>query len=86
MIEKWDLELQRAAEHIINNNAKRVVIQVPDGLKPHANKIVDFLKKNTKADVFIWAGSCYGSCDVPAGLDRLNIDLLLAWGHTAWKF
>lgn len=79
---KTDLELEKAVDTIKNQNATKVCLQLPDGLKPHAKEIQDYLKQKTKAEIFIWGGSCFGSCDIPLGLEALNIDLLIQWGHS----
>lgn len=84
-VSEYDLELERAASEIKKRKAKLVCIQLPDGLKPIANKIADVLGKETKAEIVIWAGSCYGACDIPAELERLKFDLLIQWGHSAWS-
>jgi diphthamide biosynthesis enzyme Dph1/Dph2-like protein len=70
----YDLELDRAADAIIKDNAKNVCIQLPDGLKPRAKEIVDFLESKTDAKIFIWSGSCFGACDTPhlRGFDLLG--------------
>ncbi len=81
---EYDLELEKAAEHIKQENAKSVCVQLPDGLKPLADKIVDFLSEKTGASVVIWAGSCFGACDTPNIPDD-QFDLLIQWGHSAWK-
>jgi len=75
---KYKLELEMAAEEIKNIQAKNVLIQLPDGLKPRATEIASFLKENTKANIFIWLESCWGSCDYP---EVKNIDLLIQFGH-----
>lgn len=77
----YDLELERIAKKINEKKFKRIVIQLPDGLRPKATQITDYLEKKTKAKIFIWMGSCFGSCDVP---DLKNIDLLIQWGHEEW--
>lgn len=82
---QYDLELQKAIEKIKDCNAKLVCIQLPDGLKPKAQEICDVLEAATGAKVVIWLGSCYGSCDWPLGIDKLGVDLLIAWGHSVWK-
>ena len=79
----YDLELERAVSVIRKEKAKRVCVQLPDGLKPEAKKIADFLQQNTKADVFIWAGSCFGACDIP-NLPK-DFDIVIQWGHSPWK-
>jgi len=75
---KYDLELEKVIRRIKKSRAKTVCIQLPDGLKPLAMQISDVLKKNTKADILIWAGSCFGACDIP----NINVDLLIQWGHS----
>ena len=59
-------EIEKAITEIKKTKAKTVMIQLPDGLKPKAKEIVDELKQKTKnVKFYIWAGSCYGACDIP---------------------
>ena len=78
----YDLELNKAVKEIKSSNAKLVCIQLPDGLKPKASEIKEKIEKETKADVVIWLGSCFGACDIPQDLEKLKIDLLIQWGHS----
>ncbi len=80
---EYDLELDKAVRLIKQEKAKNVCIQLPDGLKPKAKEIVDFISLKTAATVFIWAGSCFGACDTP-NLTK-EYDLLIQWGHSPWK-
>ena len=77
----YNLELEKAIKRIKQEKAKSVCIQLPDGLKPKAKEIADKIEKETDAKVIIWAGSCFGACDVP----ELKVDLLIQWGHSEWK-
>lgn len=77
---EYDLELERAAQLINRNKAETVCVQLPDGLKPRAKDIVDFLRAKTKAKIFVWAGSCFGACDTPQ-LPK-EFDMLIQWGHS----
>ena len=77
----YNLELDKAADEIRKTNAKTVCIQLPDGLKPKAKEIADYLENKTKAKIMIWAGSCFGGCDVP----KLDVDLLIQWGHAEFR-
>jgi len=77
-------------ELIEKNNSKRVLVQLPDGLKPKAKDIQVFLKKELKKEfkdleLFFWLNSNFGACDVPLHLDRLNFDLLIHVGHSSWQ-
>lgn len=76
---EYELELERAVKEIRKRKAKTVCIQLPDGLKPKATEIAEFLERNTKAKVRIWVGSCFGACDIP----NIEADLLIQWGHSA---
>ena len=81
----YNLELEKALKAVneLSDNSK-ILIQLPDGLKPKAKEIVDFLDKNKKnnADISIWLGSCFGACDIPPAKD---FDLVIQWGHSEWK-
>ena len=77
----YNPELQKAISKIKEMKAKTVCIQLPDGLKPKAVEIQEYLEKNTNARIIIWMGSCWGACDVPVEIERLNVDLLVQFGH-----
>ncbi|MBW2991097.1 diphthamide synthesis protein [Candidatus Woesearchaeota archaeon] len=76
----YNLELDKAAEKIKQEKANTVLIQLPDGLKPGAKEIQEELKKITNAKILIWAGSCFGACDVP----KVEVDLIIQFGHSGW--
>lgn len=81
--EKYNLQLNKVITEIKKNNAKFILLQFPDGLKPYATSVVDYLRQKTEAEFIIWLGSCYGACDTPVGLERLKpkIDLTIQFGH-----
>ena len=83
-MEDYNLELEKAAEEIKKNNAKLVCIQLPDGLKPKAKEIQEYLEKNTNSKIVIWLGSCWGGCDIPLQVEKLGVDLLVQWGHSVY--
>ena len=77
----YNPETEKAIAKIKETNAKLVCIQLPDGMKPYAKNIEEQITKETEARVLIWLGSNFGACDIPLGLNRLGIDLFIAWGH-----
>ena len=81
--EKYDLELGKIISEIKKTKAKLVLLQFPDGLKPYATAVVDYLREKTNAEFLIWLGSCYGACDLPTRIEKLNpkIDLTVQFGH-----
>lgn len=82
-MENYDLELEKVVKDIKKSKAKLVLLQFPDGLKPLATQVVDFLEEKTSAEFLIWFGSCYGACDTPVlGKDiEKKIDLVVQFGH-----
>ena len=78
----YDLELDKVISNIEESKAKLVLLQFPDGLKPYAIAVVDYLEEHTNAEFLIWMESCYGACDTPVGLDNAGIDLMIQFGHS----
>tara|TARA_Y100000034_G_scaffold99609_1_gene122504 strand:- start:1895 stop:2182 length:288 start_codon:yes stop_codon:yes gene_type:complete len=81
--DKYDLELNEVISKIKKERAKLVLLQFPDGLKPYATAIVDYLEKKTNAEFLIWLESCFGACDLPIGLEKTKIDLIIQFGHNS---
>jgi 2-(3-amino-3-carboxypropyl)histidine synthase len=80
-MEQYDFEIEQVVKKIKLFRAKTVLLQFPDGLKPHATDIVEELQKRVKADFIVWAGTCYGACDIPSA----KADLLVQFGHTEMR-
>ncbi|MFC1682171.1 diphthamide synthesis protein [Nanoarchaeota archaeon] len=80
---QYDLELDKVLSQINKQKAKLVLLQFPDGLKPYAISVVDFLREKTNAEFLIWFESCFGACDLPVGIENLKpkIDLVIQFGH-----
>ena len=81
----YNLELSRIVKEIDESKAKLVCIQLPDGLKPRAAEIEASITAKTSAKVIIWLGSCFGSCDLPLGLEKLGVDLVISLGHNQFR-
>ncbi|NQV08993.1 diphthamide synthesis protein [Candidatus Woesearchaeota archaeon] len=82
----YDLEIEKIVKEIKAQKAKLVLLQFPDGLKPSAKKVQDELKQKTDAKILLWGGSCFGACDVPVEVERLNVDLIVTFGHSVWRY
>lgn len=83
--EKYDLELERIIKEIKNlKKNPKVLIQLPDGLKPYGLEISDFIEGKTNAEVSIYLGDCFGACDTPL-VNEKDFDLLIQFGHAPWK-
>lgn len=81
----YQIELEKALQKISETQAKTICIQLPDGMKPYAEEIETEITRQTGARVLIWLGSNFGACDIPLGLQRMGVDLLISWGHNKFN-
>jgi len=82
----YNLELEKTIEQIKNSKAKQILIQLPDGLKPQAQEIVEEIEGAVgDCCVFIWAGDCFGGCDIPLEVGNLGVDLIIQFGHNKFE-
>ena len=82
----YHVPLEEIVRLIREKGAKRVLVQLPDGLKPAAELIQERVKEELPlVELFFWGGSAFGSCDTPATVDRLGFDLLIHLGHEEWR-
>ncbi|RLJ02532.1 MAG: diphthamide biosynthesis enzyme Dph2 [Candidatus Aenigmatarchaeota archaeon] len=78
-----ELDLNKVINKIKRENYKKVLIQVPEGLKTKVVKIAEEIERETKARVFISAEPCYGSCDLPLEeASVLKVDAIVHIGHS----
>lgn len=73
---------EKLVERIANDGAKKVLIQLPEGLKTKAEEIENKLKeKNVEAAVCL--DPCYGACDLKdREAKEMGYDLLVHIGHS----
>ncbi|MCK4320126.1 diphthamide synthesis protein, partial [Candidatus Bathyarchaeota archaeon] len=78
----FELEEKRLEEEILKRGSKRVLIQLPEGLKQEGSRLAAVVEK-AGAVAIISADPCYGACDL-ATLDAesLDIDLIVHYGHS----
>ncbi len=79
--DEYELKLEEIVNEIKTQKPKSVLLQFPDGLKPYALEIADFLEEKTGAKILIWFGSCFGACDVP----NSSADLIIQFGHAIFS-
>jgi 2-(3-amino-3-carboxypropyl)histidine synthase len=77
----FDFEEERIKQEIAKLGAKRVLLQLPEGLKPEGPRLAKIIEE-TGAVPIISADPCYGACDLAtAEAERLGIDLIIHFGH-----
>ena len=84
--EMYGLEIPKIVRQIKNKKAGKVLLQFPEGLKPYAQVICDEVSEKANCECFIWMGTCFGACDVPLEVEKLGVDMIVQFGHSAWKF
>jgi len=82
----YKIDVEKIVKKIEASRAKRVLLQLPDGLKPQAVKLASELKERTGAEIIVWAGSNFGGCDIPTHVEREGIDLIVNVGHCPFFF
>jgi 2-(3-amino-3-carboxypropyl)histidine synthase len=77
----FDFEEERIRLEIANLGAKRVLLQLPEGLKPEGPHLAKIIEK-TGAIPIISADPCYGACDLATNeAQDLGTDLVIHFGH-----
>ncbi|RLI47419.1 diphthamide biosynthesis enzyme Dph2 [Candidatus Bathyarchaeota archaeon] len=78
----FNLEEKRLKEEISKRRAKRVLIQLPEGLKKEGSHLASIAEK-AGALAVVSADPCYGACDLATfDAKSLDADLIVHYGHT----
>jgi len=77
----FDFEEERIKQEITKLGAKRVLLQLPEGLKPEGLRLAKIVEKAGALPI-ISADPCYGACDIAtAEAERLGVELIVHFGH-----
>lgn len=82
----WDFDEDAVIEAVRKHDAKKVLLQFPDGLKMHAHTIAKKVEQETGAEVLIWGASNYGACDLPVEARNVGVELIVHFGHSPWNY
>ncbi|KAL6425545.1 hypothetical protein ACFW04_009594 [Cataglyphis niger] len=79
----YNFEIHKTIWRIKEAKAKRVVLQMPEGLLMYATTIADIIEDFTEAETVIMADVTYGACCVDDYTTRaLDADFLIHYGHS----
>ena len=74
-------EALRDVKEKIKEKKKRILVQIPEGLKQYALEIEDSLKEVAE-EVFVCIDPCFGACDVAEDkAKKIGAELILHFGH-----
>jgi len=76
----YDLRLEEVAAWIREKGARTIALQMPEGLKVHAQAVARELEGRTGASFLIVGDPCYGACDYTVRF-RDYADALVQFGH-----
>ncbi|MBN2067927.1 MAG: diphthamide biosynthesis enzyme Dph2 [Candidatus Diapherotrites archaeon] len=77
------IDMKSAIATVKSKRAKKVAVQIPEGLKTKLTEIVKEVEEKTGAAVFSFVEPCFGACDLgDAWAKELGAELLLHFGHT----
>ncbi len=77
----FDFEEERIKQEIAKLGAKRVLLQLPEGLKPEGPRLAKIVERAGALPI-VSADPCYGACDIATGeAERLGVDLIVHFGH-----
>jgi 2-(3-amino-3-carboxypropyl)histidine synthase len=78
----FDFEEERLKQEIAKTGAKRVLLQLPEGLKPEGPRVAEIVEAAGALPI-ISADPCYGACDIAVDeAERLDVDLIVHFGHS----
>ena len=78
----FDFEEERIKQEITKLGAKRVLLQLPEGLKPEGPRLAKIIEKSGVLPI-ISADPCYGACDIAVNeAESLGVDLIVHFGHS----
>jgi 2-(3-amino-3-carboxypropyl)histidine synthase len=79
----YNLAVDRVAKEILSLNAKRILLQFPEGLRNHAFEVAKGIEEKTSTELVVSGDPCYGACDVPLWqADSFGYDLIVHYGHS----
>lgn len=78
------IDIEFAKKEIQKANAKKVLIQIPEGLKDRIISLISELKEECKnVEFFCAIDPVYGACDLAEKeAEQINVDLVLHFGHS----
>jgi len=80
----YEIDLDELVRTIQKKHMKRILLQLPEGLKSISQGLVDIITQRTAVQVLLIADPCYGACDLPCidHIRLLGIDAIVHIGHT----
>jgi 2-(3-amino-3-carboxypropyl)histidine synthase len=81
-MKNFDFEEERVRQEVLKRGAKRILVQLPEGLKLEAPRLAKIIEKAGALPI-VSADPCYGACDLATSeAECLGVDLIIHYGHS----
>ncbi len=78
----YDFEEDRLVKELKARKPKRVLLQVPEGLKREAVRLANLIKEKGKTEVVVSGEPLWGACDIAINEAKMvSADLIVIYGH-----
>jgi len=78
----YDIDEEKILREIKRRGLKRVLFQMPEGLKPLGFELAQRIERETDTEILLAGDPCYGACDLSLSAKRLvGAELLVHIGH-----
>jgi len=79
----YKFEEDKLLEEIKEKSPKRILLQLPEGLKKEAIRLSNLIQKETNTEVIVSGEHLWGACDIALEeAKNLGCDLIIIYGHT----
>jgi 2-(3-amino-3-carboxypropyl)histidine synthase len=78
----YQLEETKIIDEIRKRGSRRILLQMPEGLKPVGFRLAKLIERDARIEVFVSGDPCYGACDLALNTKKhVEADLLVHLGH-----
>ncbi|MBI1973167.1 diphthamide biosynthesis enzyme Dph2 [Candidatus Woesearchaeota archaeon] len=78
----YDFEESRLLKELKQRKPKRVLLQVPEGLKKEAVRLAELMRKKAKTEVVVSGEPLWGACDIAINEAKMvKANLIVIYGH-----
>ena len=84
--ENWDINLDILIADISAND-KLIGIQIPEGMKPYINSVIDYIRERRNTEIVVAVNPCFGSCDIQVSqMKMLGVNKLFHFGNSGMSY
>ena len=78
----YDFEEERLLAELKKRKPKRILLQVPEGLKKEAVCLAELIQEKAKTQVVVSGEPLWGACDIAIGEAKIiKADLIVIYGN-----